>query len=119
MLPRIPERRADPGQPLSHCDQIEILGALALQCQKDIGKARDIDFLAQTFLTDGIVLAIAAFEGTAGKKYGTAAGLRVGRATQTGLFPMVQCGACHQQFAACAALAGFSCQTVGAALTRA
>ena len=84
-----------PGQPLGGSDQIDVVGALLLQFQKDLGQALGVDGLAQALLADFIVLAVAALQAAAGKEHGAAAFA----AADAGLLPVMQRRAGNHQLA--------------------
>ena len=90
---------SDPGPPLAWRDQIDVVGSLCLQAEKDFGQMLHADLLAQPFGADGEVLAEAALEGAAGKEHGAAAT----GAADAGLLPEMQGSAGGFQGAARAA----------------
>ena len=92
----------DPGLPLPRGDQIDVVGPLCLQVQKDLGQPLHRDLLAKTLGADGVVLAVAALEGAPREKDGAAAP----GAADAGLFPEMQGGPCHLEGAPRAAIAG-------------
>lgn len=80
--------RKDPGQILGGSDQIDVMGALLLQAEEDIGQSAYAQLLSQIFLTDGMVLAETAAQGASAEKYGsTAPG-----SADAGLLPVVKPG---------------------------
>ena len=89
--PRLVQRGDDPGLPLPRRDQVDVVGALALQVEEDFRQAPDADLLAKALGADGVVLAVAAFEGAAREKDGAAA---AGPA-DAGLLPEMEGGAGH------------------------
>ena len=99
LRPRQVERSDDPRLPLAGRDQIDVVRALRLQVQKDLGQMPDGDLLAEPLGADGVVLAEAALEGAAGKEHRAAAPC----AADAGLFPEMEGGAGGFQRTACPA----------------
>ena len=93
LCPRLRKSLQNPGQPLGGGDQIDVVSAFLLKLQKDLGQTGCIDRFAQPFLTDFIVLAIAAFQAASGEEYGAAALC----AADARLFPVMQRCAGHHQ----------------------
>ena len=108
------QRGNDPGLPLPRRDQIDVVGTLRLQVQKDFCQMFNGDLPAEAFGADGIILAEAAFEGAAGEKHRAAAPCTA----DAGLFPVVQGRTGGFQGAACTAESGASGSTVGSAAAR-
>src|SRR5699024_2336972 len=81
-------RGDDPGLPLPRGDQVDVVGPLPLQLQKNAGQALHGDLLAKALGADGVVLAVAAFEGAPREKDGAAAP----GAADAGLLPEVEGG---------------------------
>jgi hypothetical protein len=71
---------------LGGSDKINVLGSLFLKSQQDFFQTLLREDFSQTFLTDGIVLAVAAFQCTAGEEDGAASALT----GQTGFLPQVK-----------------------------
>lgn len=76
----------DRGHILSGCDQVDIVRALLLQFQKDIGKTGEADFPPKSLTADFIILTETAAQSTPGEKDGAASVY----AADAGLFPLVQ-----------------------------
>jgi len=74
---------------MSGSDQVDVVGALLLQFQKNLCQPLGADLLAKASCADGVVLAEDAAQRTAGKKDRAGALL----ATDTGFLPKVQSGA--------------------------
>src|SRR5699024_357895 len=91
--PGLVQRGGDPGLPLPRGDQVDIVGPLALQLQKNAGQALHGDLLAKALGADGVVLAVAALEGAPREKDGAAAP----GAADAGLLPEVEGGPGHFQ----------------------
>ena len=93
--------------------------ALLLKLQKNIRQAPGGYLPPEISGADAVILAVAALQGAAGKKYRAAAGRGVGVPAQAGLLPMVQGGAGGQQGIPRAAIAGAARRAVGPAAPRA
>ena len=113
------QRLRHPRQPLRCGDKVQVFGAFLLQFHKNFSQALRRQRLAKALLADLVILAVAALQGAAGKKYRAAAGRGVGVSAQAGLLPMVQGGAGGQQGIPRAAIAGAARRAVGPAAPRA
>ena len=69
-------------------DQVNVVGAFFLQPEENVCQLPDGQFFSESLLADGIILAVAAAQGTAAEKYGPAAKAPA----DTWLLPMVELG---------------------------
>ena len=76
MQPPVPgevQRGDDPWPPLAGGDEVDVVCALPLQIEKDLGQMLGRDLPAQPLGADGVILAEAALEGAAREKHRAAA----------------------------------------------
>ncbi|EFB75755.1 hypothetical protein SUBVAR_05530 [Subdoligranulum variabile DSM 15176] len=103
------------GQILRSSYKIDVAGPFALQPQKDLCQVLHGDGFADTFLADGIILAITAAKRAAAEKHSAAAADIFWGTAQAGLFPVMQGGTSHQQAVIGAAITGLTGCAVGTA----
>lgn len=90
------QSRKDPRKIVGGGYQIDVVGALILQLQENVGKLVYREFFSVKFLTDLVILAETAAQSTAGKEQSAASA----EAADTRFFPMVQ-GSSGSQYMRC------------------